>query len=124
MDEIETGNFNEEPSQRGWRVGHFIKDRPGFNTDLTELQWRFDIKAGSTKSAPAYNKQAATLTILVEGEMTIIFPHENRSIVLKEEGDYAFFAPGVCHTWEVSKDSKMVGMRWPSVKDDQVECDH
>lgn len=124
MDEIETGNFNKQPSQRGWRVGHFVEGHPNFKTSFTELQWRFDIKAGDSKVQPAYNRKSSTLTVLIKGEMTLTFPHENKSLTLKDQGDYAFFAAGVCHTWKVSKDSQMIGIRWPSIEGDQIACDH
>lgn len=124
QDLIEEGNFNEEDSERGWRVGNFIKGRPNFRTSCAEFQWNFDIEEGDSKSKVAYNKKGSTLTVLVDGEMEIEFPHENRSVTLKKEGDYAFFAPGVCHTWKTKKPTKMVGIRWPSIESDQVECDH
>ena len=124
QDVIEIGNFNEEDSKRGWRVGCFVEGRPNFKTNHTEFQWNFDIKPAQSKGKVAYNQKSSTLTILVEGEMEIEFPHENRSVTLKKEGDYTFFAPGVCHTWKANKPTKMVGMRWPSIKDDQVACDH
>ncbi|MEK7594431.1 MAG: signal peptidase I [Patescibacteria group bacterium] len=124
QDLIEEGNFNEEEANRGWRVGHFIKDRPNFTTDLAEFQWNFDIKEGSSKGKVAYNKKSSTLTILVEGEMVVDFPHEGKSITLSKEGDYAFFAAGVCHTWRTTKPTKMVGVRWPSIEGDQMDCDH
>ncbi len=124
QDLIEEGNFNGEDANRGWRVGHFIEGRPNFKTDLAEFQWNFELKEAEEKGKTAYNKKSSTLTILVDGEMIVDFPHENRSITLSKEGDYAFFAAGVCHTWRTTKATKMVGIRWPSIDDDQVECNH
>lgn len=124
MKEIEQGNFNDEDAERGWRVGHFIKDKPNFNTRLTEFQWNFGIKRGKRKDKIAYNEKASTLTILIKGKMKIDFPHQKESITLKKQGDYVFFAPGVCHTWKTLKRTKMVGIRWPSIPNDQIECNH
>jgi quercetin dioxygenase-like cupin family protein len=56
---------------------------------------------------------------LIYGEFKIIFPLENREVVLSEEGDYVFFDSGVPHTWKTNKDTLLLTLRWPSLANDQ-----
>lgn len=123
--DILVGNFNTEDAQGGWRVGHFAK-KPEFKTDKTEFQYVYEMKAGEHKPKAVYYKNCSTLTVLIEGEIEIEFPHskDHSKKVLKVVGDYNFFGPNVCHKWKALKKTTLVSVRWPSVEEDQVECDH
>jgi hypothetical protein len=126
-DDIEEGNFNEskEKGDGVWKVGHFAK-RPNFKTDKTEFQWVHEMLAGEHKKSTVYYQQSSTLTVLIEGKIEIIFPHSKNhpKVILKEHGAYNFFGPNVCHTWKAIKKTTLVSVRWPSIPDDQVKCDH
>jgi len=118
---IKSGNLDNQGDleKRGWFIGHFMgKDSP-FLSDNFEIRWAVHPK-GEKKSTVAAQKIAKTVSILIKGKMILIFPEDNKEVVLSKEGDYAFWDAKIYHTSEVLEDSTILTIRWPSLPDDQV----
>jgi hypothetical protein len=119
---IKKGNMNDQvgDNNRGWVIGNFTRPkRHPFHEDSFEMQWA-ELEEGDTKlGGPSLNKKAKTLGVLVRGRLKISFP-ENGSVMLRNPGDYVFFASGVAHEWEALEDGTVtVTIRWPSIPGDQ-----
>ncbi len=125
--DIDEGNFDDtDEIKRGeWKVGHFA-EKPHFRTNDTEFQYVYKLDAGKSKPSTVYYRNCSTLTVLIEGKIEISFPHSKShpKVVLSKPGAYNFFGPNVCHSWKAIEDTKLVGVRWPSIPDDGIECDH
>lgn len=116
---IKSGNYNGDGKYRQWRVGDFIDD-PLFNSKKTEVKWSANLKKGTIRNEPGYQRLLSTLVIHVKGKIKITFPHESREETLKKEGDFVFFAPGVCHSWEImDENTTVVTIRYLSGSDKQ-----
>ena len=117
--DIELGNVhNKQNGALGWIFGHFIDPQSPFHTEAFEMKWKMQPK-GKSKGEAKANKIAKSVSILRSGRFKIDFPDLGKSVVLEKEGDYAYFAPGVRHTWEALEDSHMMTIRWPSIPGDQ-----
>ena len=113
---IAWGNAHEDGAgRRGWFVGHFIDPAagPAANPAL-EIKWGVH-KTGETRSVEGVNPAAATVSILVSGRFRLDFPDHGISRLLLCPGDYAIWAAGVPHRWEVLEDAVILTVRWPSV---------
>ncbi len=114
------GDDGYRDGRRGWFVGHFNDPAAGpAATDAVEVKWGIHA-AGETKSVEGVNQTATTLSILVRGRFHLDFPSHGQSVRLERAGDYALWAPGVSHHWQVIEDSVIITVRWPSLADDQV----
>jgi len=121
MNKIIISNLNDDTEvskNRGWMVGHFAK--PPFSNKDFELKWSKH-KKGEKKTKLALNKTAKTVWILISGKVKIVFPENNKEIVMEKEGDYCFYSNKVKHSWEILEDCISINIRWPSVPNDQVE---
>lgn len=119
MKKIIQGNLNHNKIiERGWFLGHFIKEGSPFKTDAFELQWR-KLKAGEEKPALGTQKVAKTIGILVYGKFEFSFPDKNKKITIDKEGDFVFYDAGITHSWRVIEDTLLISIRWPSIPGDQ-----
>lgn len=119
MNKLEEGNvYTKSNGERGWILGNFIDPSSPFHNEDFEIKWS-KIPMGERKEDAKANKTAKTLCLLVYGKFSVILPEEKRTAVLKEEGDYIFFSPGVVHSWEALETSLIITVRWPSLKGDQ-----
>ncbi|MEK7606433.1 MAG: signal peptidase I [Patescibacteria group bacterium] len=111
---ITFGNMGEvAPLHRGWVVGRFIEmENPLHSTDV-EIKYHV-AKKGEHNEVVASSK-AQSLTILIRGEFKISFPEQSKEFILKKEGDFIFWNPGIGHDWEVREDSLLITVRWPSL---------
>jgi hypothetical protein len=114
-----TNNLNTNPT--GWFVGHFIKpaDDPRSTGDV-EIKWHTH-PAGDLKPAWTKSIEATTLAILISGRFTFHFP--DQEILLKQQGDYVLWTPGVFHRWQAEEESVILTIRWPSREEDVVTAD-
>ena len=118
--EIITGNAADESSAyRGWFLGHFLAppDDPRSTPDV-ELKWS-TYAAGEARSGWALNREATTISILIQGRFRTQF--RDRSVLLEIPGDYVLWLPGVAHCWLAEEDSTVLTVRFPSIAGDSVE---
>ena len=110
--------LTEGEMRRGWFMGHFITpaDDPRSLSNL-EVKWAVH-KAGEGRPEWATNTEATTLSILIAGQFRIQFP--DQEVVLKSEGDYVLWLPGVAHHWCADIDSTILTIRWPSIPGDSL----
>lgn len=117
---IVTGNAEADgTAHRGWFLGHFIQpeDDPRF-TAAVELKW-VTYAAGEARSQWALNREATSLSLLVQGRFRIQFPEGD--VVLSQVGDYALWLPGIPHCWRAEAASTILTVRYPSEPGDSVE---
>lgn len=113
------GNAVSEGAVRGgWFIGHFITPFDDLrSTEVLEVKWAVH-KAGDTRTQWAVNTEAATLSVLINGQFRLKF--EEREIVLSREGDYVLWCSGVPHSWFAETDCTILTVRWPSKSGDSV----
>lgn len=119
MTKVVFGNAASEGASRGgWFLGHFITpDDDPRSTETLEVKWGFH-KAGDSRTGWAINNQAATISILINGQFRLYF--EDREILLCREGDYVLWCAGVSHSWVAESDCTILTVRWPSKSGDSV----
>ena len=123
-DQIVWGNAIEEgsrPGRRGWFVGHFMAAGSLAATSMVEVKWG-EHAAGEEKAMEGANQTATTMSLLVSGRFRLDFPSQGRTICLVQPGDYALWSPGVSHRWRALENAVVITVRWPSVRNDQVEA--
>lgn len=123
MDSVYHGNAKQDSQgHKEWFIGYFMDDESLCKTEAVEVKWG-EHEAGDSKDQPAYNEKATTMTILFSGEFLLSFCNEGKAeeVRLSKPGDYAVWMPGVKHSWQAVKNSVIFTVRWPSVKDDQVD---
>lgn len=114
---VGTGNaFLDGNLSKGWFIGHFMPvNSPQHTTDI-ETKWAVN-KAGKTNGEVAVNAVATSMAILISGMQRIEF--EGFDVLLKNQGDYVIWGPGVKHSWTAVEDTVILCIRWPSRSGDQ-----
>jgi hypothetical protein len=98
---------------RGWLVGHFLDDAAGVRvSDTVEIKWGIH-PAGDERDAWHTDEQRTTVILLVQGQFRIEL--SSGTFLLKEQGDYAMWGPGIEHSWRAEEDSIVITVRWPSL---------
>ncbi|MFJ8578170.1 signal peptidase I [Micromonospora sp. NPDC093277] len=102
----------------GWLLGHFKP--PGDVRRSTEVEVKWGVHpAGEARSAWATGERRTALLVLVGGAFRIELP--DRTVVLRDPGDYVVWGRGVDHSWYAERDSVVLTVRWPSVPGYRVE---
>jgi len=113
--EITKGNAIElGKNSKGWFMGYFM-DEPHLRTDELEVQF-IDLKKGDSKESTKINSDVKTLTILIKGCFELKFPDENKTIVLREQGDFIKFDLSSKHVGHALEDARILTIKWPSIK--------
>lgn len=110
-----TGNAARDgDAHRGWFVGHFVPPELGLrSTADIEVKWGKHV-LGEAREGWGVDKASTSLSVLVSGCIHLFFANGDQAL-LKEPGDYAVWAPGVQHRWEIEQDNTVVlTIRWPS----------
>lgn len=112
-DDWHVGNaVSDGEDLRGWLVGHFLEDAEDVRaSDAVEIKWGVH-PAGQGRDAWQTGEQRTTIVLLVKGRFRLDL--STGSVVLKEEGDYAIWGPGIDHSWSAEEDSVVITIRWPS----------
>jgi len=113
MQEITTGNAITDAS-KGWFVGSFLEPSLGLrsNSDV-EVKWGIH-KIGEERVDWVTGETRTTLAILVEGAWEMLF--RDKTVVLSEPGDFVMWGKGIDHKWKALKDTTIITVRWPSIK--------
>ena len=102
----------------GWFVGQFVPAEfgPRRQTDV-ELKWGIH-PDGDKRSSPWANRNATTISVLIEGSLKVTFHIEGteQGVTLRTKGDYVVFGPDVVHSWEAVGDTIVLSVRFPSVE--------
>jgi quercetin dioxygenase-like cupin family protein len=97
---------------RGWFVGHFLDASTNVRASETvEIKWGVHPKDEGRDSWHT-GEQRTTVVLLIKGRFRLDL--STGSFLLKEEGDYAMWGPGVDHSWQAEEDSVVITVRWPS----------
>lgn len=116
---IQTGNAElDSKDSRGWFVGHFLGEEFGLrSTKDVELKWGIH-PAGEVRDGWVTQEARTTICILISGDCTVIFRDQETN--LKQQGDYVMWGPGTDHTFNVTEDSVVLTIRWPSIPIDET----
>ena len=119
---IVSGNAYTDRNDRQWLIGSFIDASKGLRkqSDI-EVMWS-TLKKGDEKGKWTKSTKAPTLTILIKGKFSNIFPGSDERL-LEKEGDYIIYPPETPHTWKALEDSTMLTIRWPSAPDAIAEVE-
>ena len=101
---------------RGWFVGHFIPRElaPLRSTDAVEVKWGTHAR-GETRADWGISGDATSLSMIVCGSIRLFFGTGEEALLWRP-GDYALWAAGVAHRWEIEADDTVVlTIRWRSV---------
>ncbi|WP_283139574.1 signal peptidase I [Rhizohabitans arisaemae] len=110
-----TGNATEDADRhRGWLMGHFIDPGAGGvrSTGALEVKWGTH-PAGERRPEWSTDEQRTTLLMLIQGRFRLDLTVGE--VVLKRQGDYVVWGPGIDHSWEAEEDSVLLTVRWPSL---------
>ncbi|MFF7130384.1 signal peptidase I [Streptomyces sp. NPDC008240] len=110
---IHIGNAENFPQSRGWFVGAFLDDHHGpLKTDDLELKWSRH-PAGDQRHELSAAADTASIAVLIEGRFRLDFPDQNPgAVILEQQGDFAYFGPGVPHAWQAEVASVILTVRW------------
>jgi hypothetical protein len=99
--------------RRGWFIGYFLGESDGVRaTDAIEVKWGSH-PAGEGRPEWSTDEHHASLLLLISGRFRQDFA--DGSLILKEQGDYVIWGPGISHSWQAEEDSVVITVRWPSV---------
>lgn len=112
-DSVYVGKAGEDaPLDRGWLLGHFKDVGDPRHSEAVEIKWgihpRDDERLEWTDG-----EERTALLVLISGRFRVELP--DRSVLLKEQGDYVVWARGVDHSWFAEQESVVLTVRWPSV---------
>ena len=115
-DSVITGNAARDGEAfRGWFVGHFVPASLGLrSTRDLEVKWGMHTLGQTRAAGFGANDMATSLSVLISGCIHLYF-EDGQEARLEQPGDYALWAPGVQHRWEIEQDNTVVlTVRWPS----------
>jgi hypothetical protein len=99
---------------RGWFVGRFMPPETGpCRAGAVEVKWGVH-HAGERRPSVVGGSDTVSLALLVSGRFTLKFPDVRDDVVLRQQGDYVVYGPGVPHTWFADEDSTIITIRWPA----------
>ncbi len=102
----------------GWFVGQFVPAELGLRRQTeVELKWGFH-PDGDKRPQPWANQNATTISVLIKGSLRITFYFDGteQEVMLRTEGDYVAFGPGVIHSWEAFGETIVLSVRFPSIE--------
>jgi hypothetical protein len=126
---LEIGNsFDVAPRFRGWFVGDLatwagataqdaeILSRSPRQSSSLQVKWHVH-PAGDRRAAWADPDGHWSLSIVIDGDLTIDFEHVTQGAscaLLRQRGDYAIWHGGEYrHTWRSTQGATVLTMRWP-----------
>lgn len=115
MDLIKSGRITDvSTNYRGWFIGSFTDQHPEFKNDNYEMKWSKMPKGYVSSPKDKIEASKSTLGILIYGKYELDFVGENKKVLLKNEGDYAFYNPNYPHKGSALEDSLLLTIRWPT----------
>lgn len=118
-DTVYVGNAGVDgATNAGWLLGHFMPAGDVRHSTDVEVKWGVH-PAGEARSRWATGERRTALLVLVGGRFRVELPE--RTVVLREPGDYVVWGRGVDHSWYAERESVVLTVRWPSVPGYRVE---
>lgn len=111
---VYVGRAGEDAARnQGWLLGHFVPADELLHTDDVEVKWGVH-PAGDRRAAWATDERRTALLVLIRGAFNIEL--RDRTVVLREPGDYVVWGPGEDHSWRaLEADTTVLTVRWPSL---------
>jgi mannose-6-phosphate isomerase-like protein (cupin superfamily) len=113
-DGVYVGRAGEDgvPNQ-GWLLGHFMPKGDVLHSDDVEVKWGVH-PPGERRAAWAVRETRTALLVLIRGSFRIEL--RDRTVLLREPGDYVVWGPGHDHSWQAGDEAAVVlTVRWPSM---------
>ncbi|MGK5676727.1 signal peptidase I [Micromonospora sp. URMC 106] len=118
-DTVYVGNAGVDgATNAGWLLGHFMPAGDVRHSTDVEVKWGVH-PAGEARSRWATGERRTALLVLLGGRFRVELP--DRTVVLREPGDYVVWGRGVDHSWYAERESVVLTVRWPSVPGYRVE---
>jgi quercetin dioxygenase-like cupin family protein len=98
---------------QGWLLGHFMPPGDLLHSEDVEVKWGVH-PPGDRRAAWATAETRTALLVLIRGAFNIEL--RDRTVVLREPGDYVVWGPGQDHSWRaLAPDTTVLTVRWPSL---------
>ena len=100
-------------ANQGWLVGHFMPPGDLLHSADVEVKWGVHV-AGERRAAWATAETRTALLVLIRGSFDIEL--RDRTVLLREPGDYVVWGPGEDHSWQAGPvETVVLTVRWPSL---------
>jgi quercetin dioxygenase-like cupin family protein len=97
----------------GWLLGHFMPAGELLHSENVEVKWGVHPR-GDRRAAWATGELRTALLVLIRGEFHVEL--RDRTVLLREPGDYVVWGPGEDHSWHARvADTVVLTVRWPSL---------
>lgn len=111
---VYVGNAGADGARNsGWLLGHFMPPDSALHSPDVEVKWGVHPR-GDRRAAWATAETRTALLVLIRGAFEVEL--RDRTVLLREPGDYVVWGPGEDHCWHASAaDTIVLTVRWPSV---------
>ena len=100
-------------ANQGWLLGHFMPPGTVLHSADVEVKWGVH-PPGERRAAWATAETRTALLVLIRGGFDIEL--RDRTVLLREPGDYVVWGPGEDHSWQAGPEETVVlTVRWPSL---------
>ena len=100
-------------ANQGWLLGHFMPPGTLLHSEDVEVKWGVH-PAGERRAAWATAETRTALLVLIRGSFDIEL--RDRTVLLREPGDYVVWGPGEDHSWQAGAvETVVLTVRWPSL---------
>jgi glyoxylate utilization-related uncharacterized protein len=104
----EDGAYNQ-----GWLLGHFMAPGGLLHSEDVEVKWGVH-PAGDRRREWATGETRTALLVLIRGCFDVEL--RDRTVLLREPGDYVVWGPGEDHSWAAgAAETVVLTVRWPSL---------
>ncbi len=100
-------------ANQGWLLGHFMPPGTLLHSEDVEVKWGVH-PPGERRAAWATAETRTALLVLIRGSFDIEL--RDRTVLLREPGDYVVWGPGEDHSWQAGPvETVVLTVRWPSL---------
>ncbi len=113
-DGVYVGRAGEDGARnQGWLLGHFMAKGELLHSDEVEVKWGVHAP-GDRRAAWATGEARTALLVLIRGAFDVEL--RDRTVLLREPGDYVVWGPGEDHSWQARDvETVVLTVRWPSL---------
>jgi mannose-6-phosphate isomerase-like protein (cupin superfamily) len=99
-------------ANQGWLLGHFMPRGDLLHSADVEVKWGVHAP-GERRAAWATEETRTAFLVLIRGAFDIEL--RDRTVLLREPGDYVVWGPGEDHSWQAGPaETVVLTVRWPS----------
>jgi mannose-6-phosphate isomerase-like protein (cupin superfamily) len=100
-------------ANQGWLLGHFMPPGELLHSRDVEVKWGVH-PPGERRAAWATAETRTAFLVLIRGSFDIEL--RDRTVMLREPGDYVVWGPGEDHSWQAGPvETVVLTVRWPSL---------